>query len=99
VMSRYSPGSARYPMDLQDFAQHLDTGPDQRLMENYRREGFFPGDLPGLRQVLAEPRFLVLDNTETDWFQREIAGDPHFRWNTLAQIDPQRRLIAVERLR
>ncbi len=96
VMTRYRPGSARYPMDFQALAQGS-GGPDQRLMENYLRQGYFPGDLPDLRQVLAEQRFLLLDNTESDWFQRQIASNPLYRWKDLAQIDPQRSLIAVER--
>ncbi len=97
VMTRYSPGSARYPMDLHALALGRGSSPDQRLMENYRREGFYPGDLPGLQQVLAEQQFLVLDNTESDWFQHEIENNPQFRWKTLAQVDSQRRLIAVKR--
>lgn len=97
VMSRYSPGSALFPMDLQALSRGA-GGPDQRLMANYRREGFFSGDLPDQRQLLDERQFLLLDNSESGWFASEIANHPQFHWRTLAQIDPQRRLIAVQRV-
>jgi hypothetical protein len=46
--------------------------------------------------VLAQKSFLVLDTTDTNWFQMRIAKNPRFAWRVLAQIDKKRRVIEVD---
>jgi hypothetical protein len=65
------------------------------IMANYRRDGYMPGHLLDVDQVLSQKTFLVLDTKNTNWFQLAIANNPRFAWKILAQIDKDRRLIEV----
>lgn len=99
VMTRYSqrPNLPEYPLDA-DAASHtpgVDT--DVRLIENYRREGYFASNLPDAAEILNRPSFLVLDNPGAPWFELRIENNPRFTWRTLASIDGSRRLIEVDR--
>lgn len=97
VMTRYG-GRVEYPMDPKAVLTAPGTDTDLRLMENYRREGYFPGQLVDAKTILAEPRFLVLDN-QAEWFRFEVEKSPEFRWRVIAPVDAIRRLIEVERVK
>lgn len=97
VVSRYSPTPPQYPMDWQTAL----AGPPSatgafRLMQNYQREGYLPGQLRDDASILAQPSFVLLDNTQDNWFQRVIATNPRLSWTLIAQFDPTHRLIAVQ---
>jgi hypothetical protein len=97
VMTRYTsrPETPRYPLDAEAASTTPGADTDVRLMENYKREGFFAGHLPQGGDVLQDPVFLVLENGDAPWFRVRIEGDAHFTWRTLAQVDATRRLIEV----
>jgi hypothetical protein len=98
VLTRYTawPGTPRYPLDAEAASKTPGVDADVRLMENYRREGYFGGKLPELQELLHQPSFLVLDNSDADWFRVRIENNSHFSWKTLAQVDSSRRLIEVQ---
>ncbi|HTX41622.1 MAG TPA: glycosyltransferase family 39 protein [Acidobacteriaceae bacterium] len=101
VVWRYSahPRSIEYPLDWQAALRGPQNAPtDFHLMENYRREGYFPGSLPTMQELLRRKSFLLLDSTNTNWFQLEIASNPRFSWSVLRQIDPEHRVIEVTQL-
>ena len=100
ILTRYSVHreALRYPLDWQAAL----SGPPiavghYHYMQNYRREGYLAGNLEDASRLLDLASFLVLDDTNTNWFQLEIAANPHFTWKVVAQIDPQRRVIQVDR--
>ncbi len=100
VVWRYSahPGSIEYPLDWQAALRGpLNAPTDFHLMTNYRRYGYFPGSLPTMAELLRRQSFLLLDSTNTNWFQLEIASNPHFTWTVLRQLDPEHRVIEVTR--
>jgi hypothetical protein len=70
---------------------------DFHLMQNYRRAGYLAGNVRDVSEVLHRPSFLLLDNSETNWFHLEIENDPRFSWKTLDQLDDQRRIVEVDR--
>lgn len=97
VMTRYTdhPGAPEYPVHWSAVLPGAPaTSADLRLIENYRREGYFPGQLPEAAAVLSRPTFLVLTSDPSS-LQKLLANNPHFRWTTVAVIDPTRRLILV----
>jgi hypothetical protein len=90
------PAAIEYPMDWQA-ALH---GPASatgayRIMENYQREGYLAGNAMDEPMVLAQPLFLVLDDTDTNWFSLTIEHNPRFVWRTVAQIDGTHRILEV----
>ena len=98
IMRRYSaaPATLEFPLDWPASLQ----GPvaavgAYHLMDNYRRDGYMPGNLYDAQQVLSQPSFLVLDSTDTNWFQLDIANNPDFAWKEIARIDSQHRVIEV----
>lgn len=100
VMLRYSsdPGSIEYPLDWPAAL----NGPKvsvgaYHLLQNYRRGGYMTANLYDVSDVLNQPSFLVLDSTETNWFQVRIAGNPRYDWKVIEQIDATRRVIEVRR--
>ncbi len=100
ILTRYSDhrDALRYPLDWQAAL----AGPPIAVghfhyMQNYRREGYLAANIEEASQIFNLPSFLVLDDTNTNWFQLEIAGNPHFTWKVLAQVDPNRRVIQVDR--
>lgn len=100
VMTRYSPRTAqlRYPMDRRAIQLEPGTDADYRLMANYGREGYWPGELLDASEILRSNSFLVLDNgAQSNWFRVEIEHNPRFTWRQLARIDSSRSLIEVER--
>jgi hypothetical protein len=100
VVWRYSstPAKVEYPMDWEAALQGppASTGA-YHLLWNYRRDGYLTGNILDEPEVLGQPSFLVLDSKDTNWFQLEIAANPKFAWKVLAQIDPDRRIIEVDR--
>jgi Dolichyl-phosphate-mannose-protein mannosyltransferase len=100
VVWRYSatPGLVEYPLDWPAALQGPVTSVGAyHLLWNYRRDGYLTGNILDESVVLSQPSFLVLDNKETNWFQLVIAANPKFAWKVVAQIDPSRRVIEVER--
>ncbi|HEX3661142.1 MAG TPA: glycosyltransferase family 39 protein [Acidobacteriaceae bacterium] len=98
TMTRYSvqPDAAEYPLDWPAALQ----GPPAavgayHLMENYRAAGYLTSNLRDVSGVLAQSRFVVLDNTQTNWFHLEIENNPRFTWRVLARMNGKHRLIAV----
>lgn len=98
VMVRYSsdPATLEYPLDWSAALQ----GPRvaigaYNLLQNYRREGYLTPYLYNATTVLGQKSFLVLDSTDTNWFQLRIAGDPRYEWKQIAQIDATRRIYEV----
>jgi hypothetical protein len=97
VMTRYSADAAppEYPVHWSAaLAAAPATSADLRLIENYRREGYFPGQLPYAADVLSRQSFLIL-TSDPSWLRSVLANNPHFRWTTVAVIDPTRRLVLV----
>jgi hypothetical protein len=99
VMLRYSADPAKLEFPL-DWPAAL-VGPPAavgafHLMDNYRRDGYMTANLIDVDQVLAQKSFLVLDTTDTNWFQVAIAKNPRFAWRVLAQTDKKRRVIEVD---
>jgi hypothetical protein len=99
VLARYTawPETPRYPLDAEAARNVPGVDADVRLMENYGREGYFAGKLPQMQELLRQPSFLVLDNSDAGWFRMRIENNPRFLWKTLAQVDSSRRLIEVQR--
>ena len=102
VTTRYSsaPATVEYPLDWQSAL----SGPPSatgafQLMQNYRSEGYLASNLRDLSSVLAQPSFVILDNTATNWFHLEIEHNPQFSWKVLAQLDASHRLIQVTHAR
>ncbi|HEX4006056.1 MAG TPA: hypothetical protein VHX60_07760 [Acidobacteriaceae bacterium] len=100
VAYRYSahPDEMQFPLDWPAALK----GPSAavgayHLMVNYRRDGYMSGSIVDVDSILSRSSFLVLDSSETNWFQVEIASDPRFIWKVLAQIDAKRRMIEVDR--
>ena len=98
VVSRYSATPPEYPMDWQTAL----AGPPAAtgaylLVQNYQREGYLSGQPRSDAAILAQPAFVLLDNIQDNWFQRVIVPNPRLSWTLLAQLDPTRRLIAVQR--
>lgn len=100
VLSMNDPGvssvRAHYPLDWPAALQ----GPSSAtgaylLMQNYRREGYLADNILDASTVLAQPSFLVLDDTQTNWFHLTIENNPRFTWKLLAPIDHDRRLLEV----
>jgi 4-amino-4-deoxy-L-arabinose transferase-like glycosyltransferase len=100
LLTRYSASPARpqFPLD-ENAALRGPAGAigGFNLMRNYRREGYLAAQLRDAPGILNQPDFLVLDDTETNWFTVEIASQPRFTWRILAQIDPTHRIIEVSR--
>lgn len=100
VMTRYSahPSGPEYPLDWATaLASPAGATADVRLMQNYRREGYLADQLPDPEAILSQPSFLVLNDAEASWFRVAIEHNPQFTWRTIAQVDPQRRVVLVER--
>lgn len=100
VVWRYSrtPASVEYPMDWEAALKGPAAAAGAyHLLWNYRRDGYLAGNILDQTTVLDQPSFVVLDNKETNWFQLEIARNPKFAWKVVAQIDPSRRIVEVER--
>jgi hypothetical protein len=97
VMTRYTAHAEtpRYPLDADAVRDVPGADTDVRLMENYRREGYFAGHLPEAQEILGQPDFLVLENGDAPWFRMRIENDPHFTWTMVAQVDGSRRLLEV----
>lgn len=98
LLHRYAPNAPQFEYVL-DWPAAL-AGPlvattDFHLMQNYRREGFYAGTLPDVSQVLARPSFLLLDDSETNWFQLRIAHNPRFASKLIAPLDARRRLLLI----
>jgi 4-amino-4-deoxy-L-arabinose transferase-like glycosyltransferase len=98
TMERYSSQAAslEYPLDWPAAL----AGPPAavggfHLMQNYRREGYFAANLQDVSAVLSQPAFLVLDDTQTNWFHLAIENNPRFTWRLLAPIDTSHRLLEV----
>jgi hypothetical protein len=71
---------------------------DFHAMLDYREAGYFASNIRDSAVFLRDtPQFLVLDNTEENWFDVAIAKGSAYRWHVVQQIDKDRRLIAVER--
>jgi hypothetical protein len=98
VLTRYTadPAPPLYPLD-ESAALRGPAGAigGFNLMRNYRSQGYLTSQLLDVPQILSQPTFLVLDDTDTNWFSLEIANQPRFTWKVLAQIDPTHRLIEV----
>ncbi|HUB18360.1 MAG TPA: glycosyltransferase family 39 protein [Acidobacteriaceae bacterium] len=101
LMTRYTawPQAPRYPLDAAAASTLPGLDTDVRLMENYRREGYFAGKLLQGDGVPAQASFLVLDNGDAPWFRMRIEDHAPFTWTLVAQIDSTRRLIEVQRTR
>ncbi|HEX4038679.1 MAG TPA: glycosyltransferase family 39 protein [Acidobacteriaceae bacterium] len=98
VMTRYTahPGTPQYVLDWPAaLAGPPGTTADIRLMQNYRREGYLPGQLPDPAQLLGQPSFLVLTNQDASWFRIAVQNNPRFTWKTIAEVDASRRLVLV----
>jgi 4-amino-4-deoxy-L-arabinose transferase-like glycosyltransferase len=98
LLTRYSADPARPQFPLDESAAL--RGPAGaiggfNLMSNYRCEGYLVSQLRDVPEILDQPSFLVLDDTETNWFSLEIASQSRFTWKILAQIDPTHRIIEV----
>ena len=100
VMVRYSsdPAKLEYPLDWTAALQgpRVSVG-GYNLLQNYRREGYLRPYLYDASAVLDQQSFLVLDSTDTNWFQLRIAGNPLYEWKQIAQIDATRRICEVRR--
>lgn len=98
VMTRYTawPETPHYPLDADAARDVPGVDADVRLMQNYGREGYFAGKLPQMQELLRQPSFLVLANSDAPWFTMRIGNNPHFVWKVLAQVDGTRRLIEVQ---
>ncbi|HEX4311132.1 MAG TPA: glycosyltransferase family 39 protein [Acidobacteriaceae bacterium] len=98
LLTRYSadPAHPQYPLD-ENAALRGPAGAigGFHLMSNYRSQGYLTSQIIDAPQILGRPTFLVLDDTDTNWFSLEIANQPRFTWKVLAQIDPTHRLIEV----
>lgn len=98
VMVRYSsdPSALEYPLDWPAALQgpRVSVGA-YNLLQNYRREGYLTPYLDDASVVLNQQSFLVLDSTETNWFQLRIANNPRYEWKEIAQIDATRRIYEV----
>lgn len=98
LMVRYSPHPAavEYPLDWPAALEgpRVSVGA-YNLLQNYRREGYLTPNLYDVSAVLDQKTFLVLDSTETNWFQLRIAGNPRYEWKQVAQIDATRRVYEV----
>lgn len=99
VMQRYSSNRAalEYPLDWRAAL----AGPPAavggyHLMQNYRREGYLAASLRDAQQVFNQKSFVVLDESDTNWFHLEIENNPQFIWKTLVRIDKDHRLLEVE---
>jgi len=99
VMTRYTahPETPRYPLDAEAASTVPGADTDVRLMQNYRREGYFSGHLPDPEELLRQPSFLVLENGDAAWFRLRIENNSQWTWKTLAQVDGTRRLVEVRR--
>lgn len=100
VVRRYSSaaGTIEYPLDWKAALE----GPASatggfRLMQNYRNEGYLAANIRDIPAVLAQPSFIVLDNTGTNWFHLEVENDPGLSWKVLAQLDGSHRILQVTR--
>lgn len=100
VMTRYTahPSSPQYPLDWPTaLASPAGATADVRLMQNYRREGYLAPQLLDPSAILSRPSFLVLDSAEASWFDVALEHNPGFIWTTIAQVDPSRRIVLVQR--
>ncbi len=99
VMTRYTnrPETPRYPLDAEAASTVPGADTDVRLMQNYRREGYFADHLPKPEELAREHSFLVLDNGDASWFRTRIESAPEYTWKLLAQVDNARRLIEVRK--
>jgi hypothetical protein len=100
VMARYSRDPARieYPLDWPAALNGpLPDVTSFHLLVNYRRAGYLASNIWNASQVLAQPRFLVLDNLDSNWFRYRIASNPAFAVKPLAHIDPMHTLYEVQR--
>jgi hypothetical protein len=100
IMNRYNadPSPPLYPLDRTAAL----GGPAGaiggfNLMQNYGREGYLMPQLRDASAILSQDSFLVLDDTATNWFSLEIAGNPRFASKLVARIDDHRRLMEVDR--
>lgn len=98
AMVRYhqDPAPPQYPLDWNAAL----SGPSSatgayRLMANYRAQGYLASEIRNTSAIFAQPSFLVLDDSQTDWFHLEIESNPRFSWKILAPIDAKRSLIEV----
>lgn len=98
VMTRYThwTGIPLYPLDGEAARDVPGVDADVRLLENYRHEGYFAGQLVDRPDQAGQRPFLVLDNRSYPWFRIRIENNPRFAWKTLAEIDSSRRLIEVQ---
>lgn len=98
VMSRYGarPATVEYPLDWQAALEGPPAATGAyRLMENYRQAGYLTSGLRDSSAILRQPRFVVLDNSRTNWFHLAIENNPRFAWRVLTQLDGERRVIEV----
>jgi 4-amino-4-deoxy-L-arabinose transferase-like glycosyltransferase len=101
VLTRYTadPAAPLYPLD-ESAALRGPAGAigGFNLMRNYRSQGYLTSQLLDAPQILSQPAFLVLDDTDTNWFSLEVANQPRFTWKVLAQIDKTHRMIEVAQI-
>jgi Dolichyl-phosphate-mannose-protein mannosyltransferase len=74
--------------------------PDYHLMKAYQEQGFLVGNIKDTDSILRQSSFLVLDNSQSNWFRERIASNPCFTWQPLEHFDSTgdiRTLIKVVR--
>lgn len=98
VVRRYSAYPALFPLDWPAALEgQRHSVPDFHLMVNYRQEGYLAGSVQDESEILRRNSFLVLDNSDANWFRMEIQNNPQFTWKLLATIDDKHRLLEVQR--
>ena len=90
-----------YPLDWEAALRgHSSIAPNYHLMRAYQEQGFLKGNLLETPSILQQTSFLVLDNSQSNWFRERIASNPCFTWRPIAHFDSTgdtRTLIEVAR--
>ena len=101
LRSSKNPGQIIYPLDWEAALRgHSSIAANYHLMRAYQEQGFLTGNLLDTSAILQKSSFLVLDNSQSNWFRERIASNPCFTWQPVAHFDSTgdtRTLIEVER--